>query len=76
MGTPPQRDIRHHPASGIRHHAGCETAASQEGAVDIGKPRRVITVEPEREPVAVPVHEPDEEPVPATPTDHRAGAED
>jgi hypothetical protein len=48
----------------------------QERAVDIGKPRRVITVEPEQEPAAVPVPaEPDEEPVPATPTDHRAGAE-
>jgi hypothetical protein len=46
--------------------------------VDIGKPRRVITVEPERQPVTEPTPvpaEPQEEPVPATPTDRRAGAE-
>lgn len=46
--------------------------------MDIGKPRRVITVEPERQPITEPTPvpaEPREEPVPATPTDHRAGAE-
>lgn len=38
--------------------------------VDIGKPRRVITVEPETDPVPVPVpEEPEEQPAPATPAD-------
>jgi hypothetical protein len=45
---------------------------SREGghAVDIGKPRRVITVEPTPEPAVEPVPvEPVEEPVPAAPTE-------
>jgi hypothetical protein len=38
--------------------------------VDIGKPRRVITVEPEQTPATEPVPaEPAEEPVPAAPRD-------
>jgi hypothetical protein len=55
---------------------GAARPTSKEWAVDIGKPRRVITVEPEREPVAVPAPaEPDEEPVPAAPSDRGIGAE-
>jgi hypothetical protein len=38
--------------------------------MDIGKPKKVITVEPEAEPVAIPVPaEPLEEPEPAAPSD-------
>jgi hypothetical protein len=38
--------------------------------VDIGKPRRVITVEPEREPAPGPLHdEPVEEPTPTVPAE-------
>jgi hypothetical protein len=39
--------------------------------VDIGKPRRVITVEPTPEPAVepAPAAEPDEQPVPAGPSD-------
>jgi hypothetical protein len=66
----------------MRHHGvatrGATPDATEEEAVNIGKPRRVITVEPEREPVTEPTPapaEPHEEPVPATPSDHRAGAE-
>jgi hypothetical protein len=54
------------------------TSRDAGGAVDIGKPRRVITVEPEREPVTEPAPvpaEPLEEPVPAGPRDRRIGME-
>lgn len=38
--------------------------------MDIGKPRRIITVEPESEPLAEPVPaEPADDPVPAVPDD-------
>jgi hypothetical protein len=45
--------------------------------VEIGKPRRVITVEPERDPVTEPqpVEQPDDEPVPAVPGDRWIGRE-
>lgn len=44
--------------------------------MDIGKPRRVITVEPERDPVVEPAPaEPDDEPVPAAPNDRRNATE-
>lgn len=53
---------------------------TQERAVDIGKPRRVITVEPEPEPQPVtaplPVPaDPHEQPVPAVPNDRHVGLE-
>jgi hypothetical protein len=42
----------------------------EEARVDIGKPRRVITVEPEQAPAVEPAPvEPAEEPVPAAPRD-------
>jgi hypothetical protein len=38
--------------------------------VDIGKPRRIITVDPEESPASEPVPvEPQDEPVPAAPND-------
>jgi hypothetical protein len=45
--------------------------------VEIGKPRRVITVEPERDPVTEPqpVEQPDDQPVPAAPRDRSIGRE-
>jgi hypothetical protein len=45
--------------------------ASSEGeAVEIGKPRRVITVEPAPEPATEPLPvEPEEQPVPSVPDD-------
>jgi hypothetical protein len=51
--------------------ACCKMGGSPEGReMDIGKPRRVITVEPTPEPAAEPVPaEPAEEPAPAIPND-------
>lgn len=44
--------------------------------MDIGKPRRIITVEPDEAPASEPVPvEPQDEPVPAAPNDRRAATE-
>jgi hypothetical protein len=44
--------------------------------VDIGKPRRIITVEPDESPATEPLPvEPQDEPVPAAPNDRRTVTE-
>jgi hypothetical protein len=51
-------------------------ASTGGGSVDIGKPRRIITVEPDESPATEPLPvEPQDEPVPAAPNDRRTVTE-